>query len=258
MRVIAVKLLCHTSFEQLGAKGDSAERLLQIVAGRVREGFQILIGAPELLVGTLQFRLYPFRLLEQPGIVHGNSGLGGDADQDGFVIFGEFRWKRMAEDKRAENLAGSRSNGSCQITTNGQVTGGHPRVQRVFAIAGILGYIIAADHSLAASGTEQSGVSRHRELCERFALRSREAAEHVRFTLLVREVMEKCAKLRSHKGPADVGDFLGQSFDVELSRQRWADPVEQFRGMPGLVLTGKKDFTLRFGALPVADITRDF
>jgi len=62
--------------------------LLQIVTGRIRESFQILISAPEFLVRSLQLVLDPARLFEQPRIVHGDCVLSGNAFDDGLVALG--------------------------------------------------------------------------------------------------------------------------------------------------------------------------
>ena len=67
--------------QQLGADGDVAQGFLQIMAGGIGKGLQIRIGTAEFLIGALEFVLYPPRLLEEPGIVHGDGGLRGNQRQ---------------------------------------------------------------------------------------------------------------------------------------------------------------------------------
>ena len=96
---LAARFLAETAFQELGAECNRAEGLLQVMAGGIREGLQVLVDVLQVFIGTFQLRLRPLRLLQEPRVVHRDPGLRSDAEEDRFVALGEPSRLRMSEEE---------------------------------------------------------------------------------------------------------------------------------------------------------------
>ena len=100
------------------------------------------------------------------------------------------------------------------------------------------------------SRPEHFRVAWHSELLELRALGAGQGEEHVALPCRIRDVVEEGSELRARELDCGIGDRLHDPFEVQLSGERRADPVQSLE-------IGAFRFQRLLGAAPFADVFDD-
>src|SRR5689334_10256468 len=112
------------------------------------------------------------------------------------------------------------------------MTGWHSIVRLVLAIARVGKNVGRSDHARAVkSRSEHRCITRHWELGERFARRSRKCMERVSFPIWSDHIVKERPEFGTAKFYAGVSNNLNELLQVQFTSDRDARTVENFEGV---------------------------
>src|ERR1700726_162186 len=138
----------------------------------------------------------------------------------------------------------------------------HSLVRLNLAITGIRKDVGRADRARAPEcGIKDLRVAGHRKLIEGFSRRAGKCVEAISFATLSDYIVKECTELRSAELNAGIGDDLDQALQIELSANRDAGLIQNFkraRFLPQLSDPGFESLIYRqqpcFQLLPFIDV----
>ncbi len=219
-----------------GARGRREDGDAKDGGGTFRKRHQIGGGVPEPIteIGGRERQAKAFGgslfLGVKACVVHGNGRLRRDPVHHFLGLLTENTRLRMPEEQAAKNLARARDHRDCKITAHGRLAFFHSLPDFPSPVAWIFKKIMDAHHRFPfESDFKKRRVMRHAKLPERLLGRARKNIKHVRLSLVVCHMIEKCAKRRPAYLASGIGDRLYHFAQVELRRQSAADPVENLQ-----------------------------